>query len=743
MIRETSEKLHLCILSLAVTGLGLISQPVKAQFPIPKIEPQPAYETTSRETLKESQKRAQARRQTLSEKTFQQYISQYSVPEFFQDNSQAFDARLKLLDEAPAGAKVKILTFVFDNGEVTRRLGRHICMAAQRGVVVEFMADSKTGDRPGEEDVFDGNVHHKINEELYQYMANCGARVYVHNHLPDFVELIGGVKAPRLSEGTWAGWFGDTAQTIHTVKRLGSRFKKILREEFKGAFNKSDGEAFLASVEKIILGVVEAKVRKQDILAEIETGLNELKANPLWETIDQKGVQEIRRRVDSLRARLWADSEFQYAIAAIRRFNRLNHRKLFSVQLQNGEGCFFLGGRNLGDHYLANHHDSFLDADVLYCSHHGSSTSANLLKDVSSSFDNLLHDLSDGVLSQSTDAKVNRVYMNVNYVFRHLKVAPELRVRSSEYLPIAARDLPDVKDDDRSVLPEKVWENRAPIRGLPLYSSYDWSLLRSHWHAKGEAGDEVKDFLVRSIQNEQSEVYIETAYSELDESFRNSIESALQRGVKVHLVTNSLFISDGPSKLIRIFMAFWVRELLKEHKGLFRVDFTTFEAGHMIHYKGAAFRCQLGESGAPPYKSSLIGSHNFHPRSGYSDKEHALTWRQPADRDCSTKVLGEKGDKIGPDFQPDMITYRDEYYKSLNTKMEGRLLRAYPSLYAELKHVVSLPEKPEYAEAKKLASRLLVTLYDENGELRGQKVTEKALLILRETGIRDLLGTLL
>ncbi len=68
---------------------------------------------------------------------FSSYVHQYTGPQYFQSNSAAFDARLKLLDMAPAGGSVKIATFSVDNGTVVRQLARHICQAASRGVNVE------------------------------------------------------------------------------------------------------------------------------------------------------------------------------------------------------------------------------------------------------------------------------------------------------------------------------------------------------------------------------------------------------------------------------------------------------------------------------------------------------------------------------------------------------------------------------------------------------------------------------
>src|SRR5471032_351606 len=80
---------------------------------------------------------------------FVQYVHQYVNPQYYQSNSTAFEARLKLIDYTPAGGSLKIATFTVDNGPVVRQLARHLCLAAQRGVKVELLADSKSGDKAG------------------------------------------------------------------------------------------------------------------------------------------------------------------------------------------------------------------------------------------------------------------------------------------------------------------------------------------------------------------------------------------------------------------------------------------------------------------------------------------------------------------------------------------------------------------------------------------------------------------
>ena len=181
------------------------------------------------------------------------------APNILFSNERALENRLRMLDYAPKGSEVLVLAFVFDNGETTRRLAAHICKASLRGVKVRWLTDSKSGSMPGRMNVFD----QPVNEEIFQYMSNCGAAVRIYNHYSDFFNVFGVWAAPAR----------------------------------KYVFP-SQGGATAAAL------------------------------------------------------------------------NRINHRKLFWVKTPGGQACFLLGGRNLGDHYLSWHDDSFLDADIMICNHY-------------------------------------------------------------------------------------------------------------------------------------------------------------------------------------------------------------------------------------------------------------------------------------------------------------------------------------------------------------------------------------
>ncbi len=159
-----------------------------------------------------------------------------------------------------------------------------------------------------------------------------------------------------------------------------------------------------------------------------------------------------------------------------------------------------------------------------------------------------------------------------------------------------------------------------------------------------------------------------------------------------------MFISDGASEIIRLFMRAWNERMSATYKNLFKVDFATFDAGHMIHFKGAGFRCQKESNGTETkyYRTYIIGSHNFHPRSGYADKENSLEWREPTDAQCAPPA-------------DDFIADRGAYYQS-----QKGALKAWPNLFIELFYMDDDYSK-DYT-AFELARMVRYTMYREDGK---------------------------
>lgn len=715
---------------------------------------------------------------TANEEHFQAYIKAYQAPELFQNNQSAFAARLKLLDQAPAGSSAKILTFVFDNGEVTRRLATHVCLAARRGVKVTVMADSKSGDRPFVTDVFDAGAQNRVNEEVYQYMANCGARVLIHNHLAHFNKLFGKA-VPRVTRK-----YDNFVAVLYRLNELATSTIEIVKEELAGYDSKKElkekmhkaglTREFLETLKPEVYRLLVAAIVSRDkggrsertfwekvlVMIAKAPGLSDPKVNELLDNpqtapmvfdeamaslheklhslnldgIDSKDINDLLER---LKGKFKEKPELVAFYEHARRFNRLNHRKLFLVESPAKQGCIFLGGRNLGDHYLAWHHDSFIDGDVLYCRHHERS-SKDIVKLAGESFDELYTSLHDDVLAKADDSPYTEYTPKPGFQFQLLTIPVGLNDPISSRRPGRYVPEKEVKAKDRALLPPAVWKDLNPIHAAVLPMSENFQIHRVNWQPRIE-DDPVRQALLKAIRQETVEAYIETAYAEFDDTLRETVEAALERGVNVRLITNGLFVSDGPSKMIRIFMGAWLRDMQVKYKpgngkGALTVKFATLEAGHMIHFKGAGFRCQ--KEGGKVFRTFMIGSHNYHPRSGYSDKEHALQWDQPASSACNAKH-----GQAGGDESQDMIDYRDRFYSEAQAHFNNKLLVAYPTIRDELDHVQALSGKiPERARR---AERLERLMYRRGGELRGGKAMDFFLKLLRESGVRDFLGIVL
>ena len=101
----------------------------------------------------------------------------------------------------------------------------------------------------------------------------------------------------------------------------------------------------------------------------LERVYRKLVNDPIWNEISP---EKLRIMVHNASFRFKNDPELGQLWKELRRFNRLNHRKLFLVETEDRKsGCFFLGGRNLGDNYLRDENGTFLDGEVFLCRHHG------------------------------------------------------------------------------------------------------------------------------------------------------------------------------------------------------------------------------------------------------------------------------------------------------------------------------------------------------------------------------------
>lgn len=684
---------------------------------------------------------------------FSSYVQQYSTPEVFENNTVSLDARLKLLDMAQAGANAKIATFVFDNGRATRRLARHVCLAQKRGVQVELIVDSKSGDQVRVENPFDNTDDAKVQEELYQYMTNCGARVFIHNSLASYIEVFGKripniFLDPAMDGKVYTAFsiigFGNN-NILAVQSRLNAiidRASQLINAELARSGVNSDVKPLLLNMKNFAMEYMNLmSLTKAPQTGDggntdpYENSINLLTSyyqsflhDPIWSKMSAEKIkQTLPRIVEAFKK----DPEMSRLHAAFHRFNRLNHRKLFLVQSADGQdACMLLGGRNLGDHYLQNTSLSYLDGDVMLCRNQGGEQSSAIDQAIAS-FEELKNEKSDAVLGLANDNIVRLINKTNGFTYNYLAIPQALMPAGSQNgtysgsLPVAYRQL----------LSEQKWSDSKAIHGdLQIKNSSGWKLLTSSWDS---TKDQISDQLIKLIDNESKEIYLETAYGEFNQRLRTSIENALNRGVKVNLVTNSLFISDGLSRVIRILMANWLYKTKAAHEKEFQIAFTTSAAGHMIHFKGAGFACQ--KNGDVSHRSYLTGSHNFHPRSGRDDKEHALVWNEPAANSCQT----------GFDGLDDLVNARLRLYKQMTVSAGTDVLEYYPDFFSELStvsigHEVQHDENAGQSALVARAMRRIFYREDSSGAELYEEARVRALLNLFDaSGLHDMLGLVL
>jgi phosphatidylserine/phosphatidylglycerophosphate/cardiolipin synthase-like enzyme len=632
------------------------------------------------------------------------FSKQFTKPQFIQNNDDALKFRLAMIDNAGKGANVRITTFNFDYGRAVEALAAHICRATARGVKVELIVDSKAGEIAGRENPFNATPDVKEAEELFQYMARCGTKVVIHNYTTSYVTVLGS-RLPNIF-GVQDGSSVNPLIALARIKHLRQRISALVQPTLSKLGVKSSVDNVLANVQSLVLEIKQlmgADGPGQDgSIGVISQDYRAILQDSIWTELDDKKMKVM---VTALEKALVKDPELNDVRTRLRIFNRLNHRKLVLVE-DGGEKCVIIGGRNLGDNYLTSKEGSYRDGDVFFCLQNDL-TRQKFFDQATVDLNQLESASPDPTLSPKAQSSVVTIKADKSVPYRALDVK---RIQPMKYAAASLKgeDLPDFSDP---------------------------SLLTSQWDPKS---DGVRMALLRALEQEQKEAYIETAYAEFDEALRHAIEDALKRGVKVHLVTNGLFISDGASQLIRLWMARWKEMMVSKYgEKHFQVAYAPLSAGHMIHFKGAGFRCQKDPLGKY-YRTYFIGSHNFHPRSGYSDKENTLEWHEATDATCATDGAVDPAN--------DLISLRVQYYRAQDKVTKGPILEVYPTLASELNEVAGSPSADN--KSRNLAMAILQSLYLSDGGESGivlvfPQQLEKIQRLLDVSGFRDLVGELL
>ncbi len=651
---------------------------------------------------------------------FKSYIEQYLYPELFFKNDTALDARINLLRHVPKGGVAKIMSFEVISGAAFLFLEQEMCAAAERGVKVEFSADSHSGDRFNTIDVHeqkdtvnkDGLPIPYI-ENGYKQLATCGVKVRIFNHVDDsnfaVGRFLGSVPSVTARENIRAllpfiglDW-AIASEYEGNMKVVRAALKShIAKNEILAKLNPADSEMFTDVIWSIakVMGKIKflnvEQMTEADFIAfqneaqsDFQNSFGKLKTNAAVRdamTQLKKNPDSLRRLVLGTISELRKTDSFENFYKAFRVFNRLNHRKLFWVaesEKPDAKGCAILGGRNIGDHYLREDDNNFLDADLLTCTHHEdaagflahSEEKKSLFRQAEKSFDSIFK-------SSGVDSELQKF----------LKSAEAKKALITEY-PIPEK--PVFSEGLKFLYSQKMQDptletftfGKAVSEGHSIKGGKNFQFLTATWDRDS---DQIQTLFIKAIELEQLGVFIETPYFEANPEYRAAIGAALARGVQVHVKTNGFFTADGPSKAIRLAMNKWVTDLQGIYGDKFLVEFTTpakgGKGGHMTHAKLASFACQLDETKSA-YALNLIGSHNFHQRSGYSDQEHAISWQAPISADCQSalrKLSKAKSIKAyvakESEVSPSLKDLRLAFYQNPNNKGTAKV---YSSLAEE------------------------------------------------------------
>jgi PLD-like domain len=681
---------------------------------------------------------------------FDSYAAQYTKPAYFQDNNSAFLARLKLLDSLPSGSQVKIATFEFDNGVVARTLAHHLCVTARRGVSVEMLVDAKSGSLAGQTNAWNGTDDAKTQEEIFQYLANCGVTVHIHNDVQDYIIALGSHLPNFMGGPQYNASSVDPVSLYLRVVTVTSRLAGMADNAGKSAGANISTWNLLANLRdfglnmKDVMGKGDAFPVPAGPAGSTNDTSSATKAMNAWQAMvndpiwDQASGDQLKKVVDSLTGQLnRSTDDIGQSVYALRRYNRLNHRKLFLVQSPSGAGCFVLGGRNLGDDYLSGQPTSFFDGDLLLCTHHGADA-ATAFQQAKDSFKDLVSNHADGHYRlPNSDIPMRDIPVRKNYAFQLLWApASQPPISVASYLKMA-NTLPTEKG---SLLPLISWDDSNRIEpALELSGVSGFTVLTS---SLDPAEDQVKARFLKLIDSEQKEIYVETPYAVFAADVRAAFEAAMKRGVKVHIVTNGFFTSDGASKIGTILMNPWYRAMNKLYPANFDLKQTSAHTSHMTHFKFAAFACQPGLAGFASSRAYILGSHNFHPRSGLSDKEHAVAWKS---------ALGA----CSPLSSDALVASRAQMYANYPTRDHGSVLESYSEVGEELIKMANGGfdggEDLKLSNHKSLATNTLSVLYSPRTDARGNssyvlwqgnRIYQVLMPKLEQSGLYDLFASL-
>ncbi len=272
-----------------------------------------------------------------------------------------------------------------------------------------------------------------------------------------------------------------------------------------------------------------------------------------------------------------------------------------------------------------------------------------------------------------------------NYIDADVLVVGDIALRASDYfdriwnssavrpLRRSARNLRSAKKAEETLDKHFAWlENRIEeVRGTPEAappsSCREVGAVRFVHDPPGKkgSGPGVADALIELLDNARERVVIESPYLVPTREFRNSLQRALERGVSVRILTNSLSSTDNILP-----QAGYVgkrRWLVRQG-----VELWEYYGPESLHAKTAVLDGSL----------AVVGSFNLDPRSQRLNTELAVIVDDPTWASGLAATMDEhlvNSAQIGPDGRP--IGYDQRYP---NTSCRKKLMLQIMRLFAPL-----------------------------------------------------------
>ena len=321
-------------------------------------------------------------------------------------------------------------------------------------------------------------------------------------------------------------------------------------------------------------------------------------------------------------------------------FNQRMHNKTFIVD----GNTLITGGRNIADEYFDYDHEyNFRDRDVWLTGH--------VVQEVSNSFTLFWESDLSVPIEELVHADVTEINATIKFEYLHQYSCdpenfwPEVRERIKE-TPARVESMLNSG--------EIVWvDNVTFVSDLPGKVGLD---------GKSESGGITTDSLISLINGAKKSIYIQSPYLVTTEQGQQVLKNAFDRGVEIHILTNSLASTDN----IEAFSGY---ERDREKLLSLNINIYEFKPDAAIRFKVMTGALQKRMNFTPTFglhaksmvvdnKIAVIGTFNLDPRSANLNTECIAIIRDASiaselQNTMKEELNPENAWKISTDFNPD------------------------------------------------------------------------------------------